>query len=845
MSNTDNKRTSFFSFSLGSKLSFAILSVLLFSISLNTTLNYLNFEKRLAYTSDSIYDIVLEESSNDINQAISLGLPLAAISNIQALLERRFELVSGITFIAVESAQGKVLFQTGSGPNGTDRQLSTTIKNTFGIIEGKLKLYYSVEQLNQQKNDLLNKQLINAVITVFLAALCGFVALKFLLSGISKRINDAGKKLSEPQQAPLNKLINAQKALYAKDKQSRWAILRDKNFPLLVIILAMFLTITANVVSSSISLNSFSKVYASKIEQKSNLLGDTLATMITRLLDKGVPIDRLHGIEDEFSFYTDNHEEVTAITLKHSDSLSYQYALPNQQLENQKSNLFKVGKHGSIELNISTDDNIILSMLKERLMDMLTVLVASCLVVSEIILFMCNFMIISPWRQVKKVFLTVNRDMVNHIAKVSSRDEIGLLLEKTNKAIIELKPQQISQQIDSQNFQFIRLPLFILVFAEATSLAFFPSYVSLLENTSGWIPENLVISLPISLFMLCWAISLPFAGYWSDKVGRRVSLMTGAMITSVGLLLTAFTQTLEMLLVVRAFTAIGYGIVFIAAQGYVSDTTNSSNRTKGMATFLSAFFSGSLCGASIGGIFADKFGYSTTFIFAALLAFSSIIIVALFFERVTIKSQTKPVKLADFKLLLRNKYFTLITLFSAIPAKVILTGFLYYICPVYLQSLGESSSSSGRIMMAYGLAIIIISPIAATLIEKRNKVSFILVGGLIASIALLSMHFVEGTLGVLIIVIAIGLAHGISVSPQIPLVIEMLEKEGIERGKIIGIFRLSERIGNVSGPLLAGLALTVFSYKHTIMLFGAGLLISTFALLLFFNTFAKLDAKRI
>jgi hypothetical protein len=84
----------------------AIMAVLLFSITLNATLNYFNFEKRLTETSDSIYEIVLEETHNDINQAISLGLPLSAISNIQSMLDRRLKIVDGITALVVVSSSG-------------------------------------------------------------------------------------------------------------------------------------------------------------------------------------------------------------------------------------------------------------------------------------------------------------------------------------------------------------------------------------------------------------------------------------------------------------------------------------------------------------------------------------------------------------------------------------------------------------------------------------------------------------------------------------------------------------------------------------------------------------------
>lgn len=130
-------KPSLLNLSLRVKLMLAIMAVLLFSITLNATLNYFNFEKRLTETSDSIYEIVLEETHNDINQAISLGLPLSAISNIQGMLDRRLKIVDGITALVVVSSSGERLFGTGEQNNENNRQLSLDITNSFGLVEGK------------------------------------------------------------------------------------------------------------------------------------------------------------------------------------------------------------------------------------------------------------------------------------------------------------------------------------------------------------------------------------------------------------------------------------------------------------------------------------------------------------------------------------------------------------------------------------------------------------------------------------------------------------------------------------------------------------------------------------
>lgn len=372
----------------------------------------------------------------------------------------------------------------------------------------------------------------------------------------------------------------------------------------------------------------------------------------------------------------------------------------------------------------------------------------------------------------------------------------------------------------------IRWPFFLLIFADSLSLSFFPVFVGQFYTPDMAVARTFVIGLPISVFMFTWALSMPWAGMWSDRVGHRKAFVAGAAVTTVGLVLTAFSQSLYDLLLWRSLTALGYGLVFITTQSYVSNNTPPAQRTRGMAVFLSSFFAGSLSGSAIGGILADRLGYAPTILLSGLLSAAAALFVLRFLHTNTgtPAASRKNLSFNDFKLLLRNKKFVAITFLAAVPAKIALTGFLYYTAPLYLKLLGNNQSTTGRVMMAYGLAIIVLSPFVAKLADRFGRLRwFITLGGYAAAGAMFIVYAFDSTVGLLAAITLLGIAHAIGVSPQLALINDFCKEvvQEVGSGTATGIFRLIERLGNVCGPVIAGLLISQFGFNGAF--FGMGL----------------------
>ncbi|SDB49868.1 Predicted arabinose efflux permease, MFS family [Desulfonatronum thiosulfatophilum] len=522
-------------------------------------------------------------------------------------------------------------------------------------------------------------------------------------------------------------------------------------------------------------------------------------------------------------------------------------------------------------LHLGQDRRFVDRMVREVWWDLGTVLLVILLITFELMLFVMNSRIRGPISAILSLSNQIRNGDFSQRLMVHGTDEIGRLsaalnasLDRINdffqrmrdasrnnpdlRAAVVYLEQRVkfadsasATTVVGDRLAIIRWPFFLFIFAESLSLSFFPLFVEQLYTPMSGVPQGLAIGLPISLFMLVWALSLPPGGFWSDQVGRKRAFLTGAVIASIGLLMTAFSQGILDLMLWRSLTAVGYGLVFITVQGYVVDHSLPTQRARAMAMFLAVFFGGSLCGAAIGGIVSERIGFAPVFLISAGLGMLAALFVGRYISRspANPSRKTEKLRVRNVLTLARNRRFLAMTIFNAIPAKMALTGFLFFAMPLYLKSLGLSPGDIGRVMMSYGLAMILLSPLVGLLADiwgRRHY--FVLTGGLLAALAIMLITLQPGPIASVLSILLLGAAHAIGISPQLALVMEWSKEEIAEigPGTVMGIFRLLERIGNVLGPIIISLLIAALGFSGAFTVFSVYLLISMllFAGILFF-----------
>ncbi len=96
------------------------------------------------------------------------------------------------------------------------------------------------------------------------------------------------------------------------------------------------------------------------------------------------------------------------------------------------------------------------------------------------------------------------------------------------------------------------------------------------------------------------------------------------------------------------------------------------------------------------------------------------------------------------------------------------------------------------------------------------------------------MKWFYSPVGVLVGIGLLGFAHSIGISSQLTLITEVCEDE-IEKigiSTITALFRLLERVGNISGPIIAGALVALLGFSDAILSIG---IITIICAVLFWN----------
>ena len=650
---------------------------------------------------------------------------------------------------------------------------------------------------------------------------------------------------------------------------------------LVVVIVAVIAAISACV---GVAYEAFEQELRPVVLRKAETVGKSIGALAARGVQWKIPLERLPGVEELFASVQKDNPELSWIAIMSQGRMLQSSGLMAHRINTEnriEMPLATIGPPATLEIVV--DPAWVRHLFLDMLLDMAVILVVSLVISVELTLYLAGSGILrslgviayslrsaalGEFRAVRtapasgqaQALLSDLTRAVDHLcaSREALREAIATrwLDRRREKTRLTLRDALKRLRLASHSFALphapvpavgryntanvlgmMRAPFFLFLFSEDLSRSFLPLFAGSLPAGLIEVPVNVVVSLPIALFMLIVALSQPVLGTWSDRVGRRRAFLAGAALGAAAHLLSAQAGSLVELLVWRSAAGLAWAITFVAAQGYVIDHTGRNTRTRGLAVFVGIIMAASICGPPIGGLLSDGLGARWTFAIAGVLALAATFLAWRDLPPDRAKGAMHPAGMRDYAAALANPRFVFLLMLAAIPAKVVMIAFVFYLVPLYVADAGYNAAMAGRIIMLYSVMMVLLVPVTTELVErlqraqKRPHAAFVAGGLALSGLAGMVMLLPLGLAGAAALVLLLGVAQAVSIAPQAAMVAEVSagHMQRVGESAIYGVYRLVERLGNTAGPVVAAFLLQTSGFEAAFAAIGVSVLLCSFA----------------
>lgn len=547
-----------------------------------------------------------------------------------------------------------------------------------------------------------------------------------------------------------------------------------------------FLGMSIAVVATLVSL------YSEGAQAKTKALADSLGQRLNSIVQSGLNITEIRGLDDVFSDYRRLNPDVSAAGLIvdsmiviHTDSAAVgQRWMADPSTYEYQVNLTRPGGR-DIRVSVSLPVNVIYRQIARSVKNFTALFVASA--------FMAH------------LFL----QLAGSLRQPGTRAEGAAAADGPG---------------DTSEFhlRLVKPVFFLATFVEHLTYAFLPQYVSRVMESSGF-PDG--ASAVFMTYYLCFALSLIPAGYFAQRLSPRPLMYGGLVLAAAGFIALASNPSLIVLFLARAMSGIGQGMLFIGVQSFILRTSANDRKTRGAAIIVFGFQGGMISGMAIGSLLVTQMDAAGVFwlgaVIAAAMALYAWALVPASGQRTAdsaLEEGSFRLLLRDLMRVLRNWDFVRTMLLVGVPAKAVLTGVIVFAMPLIMAQADYAQEDIGQILMVYAAGVLIANSYASRLVDRTgDSEPVLLLGALLSGVGLLCIsatgwHQVGEIFGnsvvpaliLLLGVAVVGIAHGFINAPVVTHVARSRLAILLGESSVTATYRFLERVGHIAGPLLMG-----------------------------------------
>jgi len=349
--------------------------------------------------------------------------------------------------------------------------------------------------------------------------------------------------------------------------------------------------------------------------------------------------------------------------------------------------------------------------------------------------------------------------------------------------------------IDRRAMVILFLTLFLVMLSFGIII---PNLVYYAEDLHATKPQ---VGWLMAIYSLCQFVFSPLWGAFSDRFGRRPTILIGLAGNGIGLWMFGTADTVGMLFAARAISGTLTAAALPACMAYVADVTDERGRGKGMGLMGAAMGLGFILGPPVGGI-VGQLGHNTPFLLAAVITGLTLIFAVLFLKESLppeAAARTRPKYILPLRALAGPlSPFYILSFFAALTMSGLETTFPFLVN----ENLGVGVAALGWMLGIMGVAVAAFQGGLLGRLINRFGEEAILLAGLLVNAAGFFFIASASSVGSMTFYLTVTGVGNLILRPTNSSLISKRTTEG--QGAAIGSMNSMDSLGRVVGPFLAG-----------------------------------------
>ena len=296
------------------------------------------------------------------------------------------------------------------------------------------------------------------------------------------------------------------------------------------------------------------------------------------------------------------------------------------------------------------------------------------------------------------------------------------------------------------------------------------------------------------------------AGLIVDRLGRRLAMVIGPIVVTLGVLITALTPWFALVFVGQALVGSGQGIWSLGREIAAVEEIRSESRGRVIGAFFGIAAVGTALGPVLGGRLADAAGYSAVFALAGVFAMLVCGIALSYRDRPirVRRASGGPSLRRPFDAVAPGYVRTFQVVLFATFCTMLRETTVQSLLPVYVVSdLGYSASDAGYLFGLVGAVQLVMIAPAGYVSDKIGRKAAVVPAATLAGLAFVGFYLSTDTLTLAISAALIGVAAGFGIGANTAFTYDIVAPDA--RGMVQAFRRSTGEMGSFFGPLAGGL----------------------------------------